>query len=234
MRTERVTQRTPRCHTKHRVTPARRALLGSGIVLMIGLAACQTAYYAAMEKVGYEKRDILSSRVETARDAQVEAKEEVVDALEAFSKTVNYQGGKLEAQYKSLKSHLEDSEDAAANVRKRVTDVRKVGDALFREWRQELKQYTSADLKRRSSEQLVQTERQYKRLMAALGKAQDRLEPALRPLRDQVLFLKHNLNARALSSLRNEVVKVDARVNELVADIKTAVAEANRFIKELK
>lgn len=213
---------------------SRRQVVAGAACLLLGLGGCQTAYYAAMEKVGFEKRDILSSRVENARDAQVEAKEEIVDALEAFSRTVNYQGGKLEAQYKSLKGHLEDSEDAAEEVRTRVADVQKVGDALFSEWRSELKKYTSADLKRRSAQQLVQTENDYKRLVAALKKAEGRLDPALRPLRDQVLFLKHNLNARALSSLRGEVARVDARVDQLIADINQAVAEANSFIKALK
>ncbi|MGB7181816.1 MAG: DUF2959 domain-containing protein [Burkholderiaceae bacterium] len=219
---------------KHHTTVRVVGRWVAAVCMAVLLSACQTAYYAAMEKVGFEKRDILSNRVEDARDAQVQAKEEIVDALEAFSKTVNYQGGKLEAQYKSLKGHLEDSEDAAANVRKRVADVEKVGDALFREWRDELSKYTSADLKRRSTQQLVQTDADYKRLIAALKKAEGRLEPALSPLRDQVLFLKHNLNARALSSLRGEVSRVDTQVDRLIADINQAVAEADSFIKGLK
>ncbi|MGB7180784.1 MAG: DUF2959 family protein, partial [Burkholderiaceae bacterium] len=85
----------------------------------------------------------------------------------------------------------------------------------------------------RSTQQLVQTDADYKRLIAALKKAEGRLEPALSPLRDQVLFLKHNLNARALSSLRGEVSRVDTQVDRLIADINQAVAEADSFIKGL-
>ncbi len=61
----------------------------AGIVLLVllplagaTLAGCQPAYYAAAEKVGFAKRDILVSRVESARDSQVEAKEEIADALD--------------------------------------------------------------------------------------------------------------------------------------------------------
>jgi ABC-type transporter Mla subunit MlaD len=69
-----------------------------------------------MEKVGFAKRDILASRVVSARDSQLEAKEEISDALTEFGKVVSYQGGDLEAQYKRLAAQLEDSEEAARAV----------------------------------------------------------------------------------------------------------------------
>jgi Cdc6-like AAA superfamily ATPase len=84
------------------------------------LVGCQSAYYAAAEKVGYAKRDILADRVESARDAQVEAKEEITDALTEFRKVVNFDGGELETRYRSLAAQLDDSEDAANVVHKRV------------------------------------------------------------------------------------------------------------------
>lgn len=201
--------------------------------LVLALTGCQTAYYAAMEKVGYQKRDILSSRVKSARDAQEDAKKEITSAFDQFQKTVNFAGGELESQYRRLNGKLEDSEDAAKKVRSRVSDVQDVGEALFREWRQELSQYSNADLRRRSEDQLRQTRVRYDQMIGALKQAESRLEPALRPLRDQVLFLKHNLNARALASLKGEVTKVDVEVNRLIEDINRATAEANRFIADL-
>lgn len=210
---------------------SRAAIAAIGLALTLPLlAGCQSAYYAAMEKVGFEKRDILSSRVKSARDAQQEAKEEIKDALTVFSETVNYSGGKLEAQYKALGGQLEDSEAAAEEVRERVRDVESVAKALFDEWQRELSQYNNADLRRRSEQQLAGTRERYARMISAMKAAEQRLEPALRPLRDQVLFLKHNLNARALASLQGEVAKVDVQVDRLVADIEKAVAEADRFI----
>lgn len=219
-----------------RVLPARRTrLLATAVLLpaLLGLAGCQSAYYAAWEKLGYEKRDILTSRVEDARDAQQDAKETVVSALEAFSKTVNFSGGELEDQYARLKGQLERSDAAATDVRERVDKVESTGEALFREWKAELGNYTNADLKARSAAEMDNTRVRYDRMIVAMRKARDRLEPALRPLRDQVLFLKHNLNARALSSIKGEVAKVDAEVDKLISDVNRSVEEANRFIKEL-
>lgn len=215
----------------------RRPLLIASLAFVAAapllLGACQSTYYAAMEKVGYAKRDILASRVKSARDAQQDAKQEIVSALEQFSRTVNFQGGELEAQYKRLDGKLKDSEEAAAKVRSRIADVQDVADALFREWRQELAQYSSADLRRRSEQQLAATQARYTQMLGAMKQAESRMEPALRPLRDQVLFIKHNLNARAVGALKGEVARVDAEVDRLVADINRAVAEADRFVKTL-
>lgn len=197
------------------------------------LAGCETAYYSAMEKVGFPKRDILVSRVESARDSQQEAREEITDALTEFGRVVAYDGGDLEAQYKRLAAQLEDSEAAATDVRSRIADVESVAEALFDEWQGELAQYSNASLRSQSEQQLRRTRARYKEMLGAMQRAERRLEPALQPLRDQVLFLKHNLNARAVAGLKGEVTRMDAQVNQLVKDLDAAIAEANRFIAEL-
>lgn len=204
------------------------------LTFAVTLAGCQSAYYAAAEKVGYAKREILTSRVESARDSQEDAKEEITDALTEFRKVVNYQGGELEAQYNSLAAELEDSEKAADAVRSRIRDVEDVAGALFEEWNDELAQYSSTDLRRKSEQQLRQTRTRYDQMLRAMKRAEGRLDPALKPLRDQVLFLKHNLNARAIAGLKGEVVQMDAQVNQLVAELNRAIAEADRFIADLE
>jgi chromosome segregation ATPase len=209
-----------------------RILALAATALLLG--GCETAYYSAMESVGFAKRDILASRVEAARDSQQEAKEEITDALTEFGRVVSYQGGDLEAQYRKLAAQLEDSEEAAAAVRTRIRDVENVAEALFDEWQDELAQYSSASLRTQSEKQLRETRARYATLIGAMKRAESRLEPALQPLRDQVLFLKHNLNARAIAGLQGEVARVDAQVNQLVAELNAAIAEANRFIADLE
>ena len=191
------------------------------LTFSLGLTACDTAYMAAMEKMGYAKRDILSSRVKSARDAQEDAKKEIQSALEQFGKVVGYQGGDLEATYKKLNNELQNSEDSADAVRKRIKDVESVADSLFTEWKTELGQYSSADLRRKSEEKLSQTKARYQEMLSAMKKAEQRIDPVLKPLRDQVLYLKHNLNARALAAIgpagRGEIVR--QRVDPDVHDV---------------
>ena len=207
-------------------------------VLLVGLSvsvsSCDKAYIATMEKMGYAKRDILSSRVKSARDAQEDAKQEIQTTLEQFGKVVSYEGGDLEDTYKKLSGELEASEDSAEAVKKRIQDVESVADALFSEWEQELGQYSSADLRRKSQAKLTQTKGRYKDMLSAMKRAEQRIEPVLKPLRDQVLYLKHNLNARALAAIKGELVKVDAQVDQLVKDMNRSIAEADKFIQSME
>ncbi len=204
------------------------------LVMPFGLSACDKAYMATMEKMGYAKRDILSSRVKSARDAQEDAKQEIQSTLEQFAQVVSYEGGDLETTYKKLNGELENSEDGARTVRKKIADVESVADALFSEWETELGQYSNADLRRKSQAKLTQTKNRYKEMLSAMKRAEQRIEPVLKPLRDQVLYLKHNLNARALAAIKGELVKVDAQVDQLVKDMNRSIAEADKFIQSME
>jgi hypothetical protein len=219
---------------KEEVSMPRLAQSFTLLIIVLTIAGCDTTYMAAMEKMGYAKRDILSSRVKSARDAQEDAKKDIQSTLEQFGQVVSYEGGDLEATYKKLNGELETSEDSAKAVRKRIADVESVADALFSEWEQELGQYSSADLRRKSQAKLTQTKSRYKDMLAAMKRAEQRIEPVLRPLRDQVLYLKHNLNARALSAIKGELVKVDAQVDQLVKDMNRSIAEADKFIQSME
>ncbi|MBH0208936.1 MAG: DUF2959 domain-containing protein [Nitrospira sp.] len=203
-------------------------------LLPFNLSSCDKAYIATMEKMGYAKRDILSTRVKAARDAQEDAKQEIQTTLEQFGKVVAYEGGDLEATYKKLNGELENSEDSAQAVRKKISDVESVADTLFSEWETELGQYSSADLRRKSQAKLTQTKNRYREMLGAMKRAEQRIEPVLKPLRDQVLYLKHNLNARALSAIKGELVKVDTQVDQLVKDMNRSIAEADKFIQTME
>ena len=137
-------------------------------------------------------------------------------------------------EYKRFAAKLDDSEAAAANVRDRVSKVEATASALFDEWRSELGSYNNQELRAVSERQLGETKSRYNTMIAAMRTARDRLEPALRPLRDQVLFMKHNLNASALASLKGEIKIVNAEVDRLIADINKAVEQADGFIDQLR
>jgi hypothetical protein len=103
------------------------------VLAVLMLTSCQTAYYAAMEKLGYPKRDLLVSRVQQARDSQQAAKEQFQSALERFRAVVHFHGGELEAKYNELSAELERSDARAQTVHQRIAAVEEVAEALFKE-----------------------------------------------------------------------------------------------------
>ncbi|HBG18322.1 MAG TPA: DUF2959 domain-containing protein [Desulfobulbaceae bacterium] len=204
------------------------------VAIILGLSGCSTMYYETMEKVGVHKRDIMIDRVKEARDTQDDAKKQFLTAMEQFKSVVNFKGGNLEKEYNKLNDTLQDSESKASAVRNRISAVEDVSDALFREWRSEIKQYSSDTLRKSSQRKYDITQQKYKQLIGSMKKAEARLEPVLVPLRDQVLFLKHNLNAQAIGGLQDELGSVQTNVDSLVRDMNRAIAEADEFIAALQ
>lgn len=215
------------------VPPAPRGAWIVPAAALLLLTGCQSAYYGAMEQLGFEKRDILVRRVDNARDAQQEAKQQFEDALQQFIAVTNFTGGRLEQQYGELKDEYEESESRAEAVRERIAEVERVAADLFAEWGEELKQYSNPELRRASQRQLGQTRARYQKLITVMKRAEKKLDPVLAAYRDRVLFLKHNLNARAVASLRQERAKVEADIGALIADMNRSISEADAFIKEM-
>jgi hypothetical protein len=212
-----------------------RAVIGflSVILMLLLTVGCQKAYYNTMEKFGVHKRDIMVDRVEEARDSQEDAKEQFQSALEQFTTVLDFKGGKLEDKYKTLQAEYDKSEAKAADVTKRIDAVEDVSEALFDEWENELDQYTNSSLRRDSERKMVQTRRQYEQLIKAMRKAEAKINPVLRAFHDQVLYLKHNLNAQAIASLQSELVTVEDDIADLVQEMEKSIGEANSFIKTM-
>lgn len=207
--------------------------MGMLAAVLAAVCGCSTMYYSTMEKFGQEKRDILVKRVDAARDSQQETQEVFKDALEQFGAVVKFDGGNLQKQYDKMSAELERCEDRAEDVSTRIDDVDRVARDLFREWAAEAKQYQNAEYRRDSEAKLRDTQRNYERMLKAMRNAESKIEPVLSVFRDQVLYLKHNLNAKALASLQDEAAQIETDVNRLIQDLSAAIAEADRFIQQM-
>lgn len=211
-----------------------RSLFSPFLLVAMLLSACSTAYYGAMEKVGYHKRDILVSRVEKAKDSQQEAQQQFKSALERFESVVNLADTDLLKAYEKLNSEYEDSEEAANEVSERIDAVEDVATALFKEWRKEIGLYQNQTLKASSEKKLRETQARYKQMMQSMRAAESSMKPVLLALRDNVLFLKHNLNAQAVGALRSEFTGLKADINSLIAQMNRSIEHSNQFIAEIK
>ena len=199
----------------------------------VATSSCDSWYYGTMKKFGMEKRDILVKRVTEARKSQQEAKDEFKTAMERFKSVIEVEGGALEEKYETLNKTLNRSEDRAKNVRDRIDSVRSVSDDLFKEWDKELKQYSDRSLRAESQRELKETRQRAETLIRSMEKAQRRIEPVLKPLRDRVLFLKHNLNAQAIGALDAELLAVRTNVDALIVDLEAAISEADQFVTSM-
>jgi hypothetical protein len=210
-----------------------RLALGFAAVLLLMLG-CRSVYYSTWEKFGVYKRDLLKKRVVEARDDQKAASEQFKDALTKLKELYGFQGGDLEKTYNSLKAEYDRSLSRAESVHKRVKDVETVANDLFAEWEKEIGEINSPNLRADSREKLRETRGRYHELISALKRAENGMEPVLTRLHDQVLYLKHNLNASAIASLKGETMNIQAEINKLITDMNAAIAQADQFINSLR
>jgi hypothetical protein len=202
-------------------------------ILTLFGTACSTVYYRAMEQFGIEKRDILIDRIEAARDSQADAKEQFTTALDRYRSVVSIDGGDLEQMYDRLNREFEASQREAQRVADRIRAVEAVADDLFEEWENEIEDYSDPQLRRQSQRLLTATRADYRDLIGAMRRAEQSMAPVLTLFQDQVLFLRHNLNARAIGSLENELADIERATATLVAEMERAIEEASRFVAAL-
>ena len=204
------------------------------ILVITALIGCSGTYYRAMEKLGVHKRDILVDRVEEARDAQSEAQEQFKSALDRFSSVIHVQETDLKIAYEKLNAEYEDSEKAAEYVSDRINKVESVANALFEEWESELELYKNSELRNLSSGQLKKTKSLYHKMLASMQRAEKSMDPVLLTFRDNVLFLKHNLNAQAIGSLRTEFAALKGEIDSLISNMNDAIEKSNQFITDMR
>ncbi|MCB1224775.1 MAG: DUF2959 domain-containing protein [Verrucomicrobiales bacterium] len=211
----------------------RPALLSLACLSVLPFTGCQTAYYAAMEQIGLEKRDLLKHAVKSARREQEDTVETFQDALTQLKAMTGYDGGELERGYNRFKAEYDDCESQARQVRSRIAEVDRVARDLFREWEGEIAEYTDPGLAASSRSQLAQTRSRFSQLSASLHAAEATIEPVLSRFRDQVLYLKHNLNAAAIGSLRGQASSIQSDLSRLIHRMESAIQESDRIVKTL-
>jgi ElaB/YqjD/DUF883 family membrane-anchored ribosome-binding protein len=200
---------------------------------LLALAGCQTTYYAVWEKMGKEKRHLLKDNVEKAREEQAEASEQFATVVERIKSMYGFDGGELEDVYEKLSDDYEDCEARADAVRERIDKVEQIAADLFDEWESEIASIENAKLRSKSQASLRDTRTRFSRLQRSMARAEASMDPVLVNLRDYVLYLKHNLNAQAVSSLRREVADIEAEVSSLIADMNRSIKEADAFVKAM-
>lgn len=213
----------------------RSAGLGAALAALLLLGSgCRTTYYATMERFGVYKRDLLKKNVEEARDEQKKAAEQFKDALTRLRELYKIDGGDLEKMYDRLKADFDRSETRANNVRERIGKVETVSSDLFKEWEKEIAEMQSSKLAANSREKLRATREKYEALHSAMKRAETSMEPVIAQFKDQVLYLKHNLNAQAIGALRGETLDIEKEIQQLITDMNASIQQADTFIQGLE
>lgn len=204
------------------------------VALGLALAGCQTVYNTTLEKVfGYEKRELLKGAVTSLQKDQKQAQEEFKDAMTRLKELYAFQGGSLESIYSKVKGSYDDCNAQAETVRKRIANMEDIAKSMFAEWEKEIAQYSNPTLAENSRQQLRETRDRYTQLSRSVHTSEESMKPVLGQLKDHVLFLKHNLNAAAIGSLKGEAASIQGQIEQLITRMNASIAEADAFIQAM-
>ncbi len=204
------------------------------VFLLLAGSGCRSTYYAAYEKFGVYKRDLLKKGVLKARDEQAGAQQQFKDAMTRLQEITKFDGGDLGRHYDALKQDYAECEERTKAVHKRIAEVGEVASDLFAEWEKEIQEINTPSLRDASKQQLASTRRKYEELHAVLQNAENSMDPVLGQLKDYVLYLKHNLNAQAIASLKGEATNIQGEITRLIARMNTSIARADEFVKSMQ
>ena len=154
--------------------------------------------------------------------------------MEELTVLINFDGGELQTAYDKIKDQYDASKDSAERLTSRIDKVESVAEALFDEWQEELSQYSNESLRRDSERKLKDTQRRYASLIKAMHRSADKMQPVLTALNDNVLYLKHNLNASAIGALQGEFDKIKRDIELLIKEMNGAIAQSSEFIDTIK
>ena len=215
---------------KLRPTALALALAFAGTPLLSG---CQSAYYEVMETFGREKRDLLRSELKGMVGDQKDAEEAFTDALTRIKGLTGFDGAELEREYDRLKGAYDDAAGAVKDIDGRMKEIETVSTDLFREWESEIGEMQSPSLKSSSQQKLRETRARYETMHSSLLRTRSTMDPVLSLLNDNVLYLKHNLNAAAVGSLGTEMRSIEAGIEDLKKSIQSSIREAESFIQAM-
>jgi len=197
------------------------------------LVGCESAYYKAMRTLGKEKRDILVQRIKDAKNDQDQTRQKLQTTMESFQALTGFQGGSLEKSYQRLNSDYESASSQAAKLHDKIQSIDQVSNDLFKEWQGEISAMDNGKLKSQDTIMLRNAKTRQATYMRAMRRTEDQITPVFKAFHDQVLFLKHNLNARAIGSLKNTSAGLQSDVAGLVQSIDASSQEADKLISSL-
>jgi Protein of unknown function (DUF2959) len=211
----------------------RRTVCIPLIAVTLLVTGCTSAYYKTMQTLGKEKRDILVQRIKDAKKDQDQTKQQLQTTMESFQALTGFQGGSLEKSYKRLNSDYESANGQAGKLHDKIQSIDQVSNDLFKEWQGEISAMGNAKLKAQDTVMLRNAKTRQATYMRAMRRTEDQIAPVLKAFRDQVLFLKHNLNSRAIGSLKGTTAGLQGDVADLIQSIDASSQEADKLISSL-
>jgi hypothetical protein len=116
-------------------------------------------------------------------------------------------------------------------LKKSVEPMTRAADQLFLRWTKDLESFGNTRMRQRSQSRLDETRTRYQSILGATQAAQIALDSYNKDLRDHALFLRHDLNATSVESIRADVRLLNEQIQELDKRFDATTAAARAYVE---
>lgn len=176
----------------------------------------------------------LISRVRAAQHEAGEAQEDFTAAFTLYQRITTPQAVELDELADDYADALERCQGRHEELDEHVAAVGAEAEELFAGWNEELTRFSSDTLREKSAAMLADTQARTERVLAALVRVQERMDPLVRKLEDYALFFNHNLNARAIATLEDTYKDFDAEYRALESELASSQQEMAAFLAQFE
>jgi len=150
-------------------------------------------------------------------------------ALDRSQELCESPGESLDAAYATARGDFSSARGRQRSFARRILVTRTGGEAMFDEWRSELRTYSDAAVEQSSRESLERLEVSHSALIAALEIVRDELLPLQDSINDRVLYLKHSRNEGALAALPAMTPAITETRNNVRGGVESVLSAAAHF-----
>ncbi|MEM9602179.1 MAG: DUF2959 family protein [Pseudomonadota bacterium] len=199
------------------------------------VTGCATTYYSVWETLGYQKRDILKTRVERARDSQQQAFDRFEAVARASAPLASALDGTVDTagQVQSLRVAYRNAARTASTVRAHIDQVDDVSQALFSEWEAELINTASSTQRSNDHQELAETRQAYNSLIGAMRGAEAGIAPVLSTVEDSMRGLDA-VDGELTASQVSGFLSLQGDLERLTGDLQRSIDAATRFAERLE
>ncbi len=209
------------------LTIATSIALALPALMLIGGCTTTTEKSQSLQRI-----DDLLAQVERVQVESLVGKEKARAAIDQLDTLVAPEFAGDPAQvYAQLLSAIEASEAQDRTLASAIAPLSATAEQMFMQWTADLEAFGNSRMRERSHMRLEETRARYQTVLNASNSAHVSYEAFNADLRDHALFLGHDFNSTALSSLKADVLALKERSNELDARFDASAAAAKAYVE---
>jgi hypothetical protein len=185
------------------------------------LPGCATA------PMSYNRASAMTQRMDETDRSLARAAREIDSAVNSLNGLQGKSGADLRQQYIIFIRRVNNLEAEQKRVAARENQLEETARTYFRAWEDDLRRFSSADMKKKSRQRLMNTMDSYNRMFDALQVEDESYRIILNDMRDLRRYLGYDLTQDSVNSLGENI----KRINQ---DAQTARQKISEASKELQ